>query len=186
MIKSTGWMLFKVILAFSLITCLWLASITYRTGSFVYHDSIESDYLMIAIAIALLVSTLKFYKNGAISTIVIYLSAISIITTIDYLWAIYGYVDAYKHIGAYMMYATATSLIIAPLSFLLKARHEPNGLALSGCWVALIVVTFAIGTHMFNLGYGMIGSSYLELVFASLIAAEVVRQYRRWQLEYGI
>jgi hypothetical protein len=105
------------------------------------------------------------------------------ITAIDHFWSVYGYFDDYKGVPSYVFQPAVVSILIAPLAFLFPARREASDKVLAASWVALILTIFLIGTNMIGSHVlhleGMIGPTYMQNVFLSLLAAEAARQARR-------
>lgn len=175
--KLTGALLSKFILSFALIACVWITSTTFRVGSFRYGGVIDSEYLLTAASLGLLLGTLGIYRSGPISTVLIYLCSVIIVTVIDHFWGVYGYVDAYKSVQYHVLYFAVTAIAISPLAFLYRTENGVRSSVLARCWAALILTMFLIGSHMFGL-LDVIGPTYIAIVFLALVVAEILRQYR--------
>ncbi|HYI49600.1 MAG TPA: hypothetical protein VEX35_14170 [Allosphingosinicella sp.] len=175
----------KFILSLALIACVWITSTTFRVGPFRYEGMIDSEYLLIAASLGLLIGTLGLYRSSQISTVIMYLCSVIIITVIDHVWGVYGYVDAYKGVQYHVLYPALAALAISPIAFLFRAKSETRAWVLARCWAALILTMFLIGSHVVGL-LDVIGPTYIAIVFLALVAAEIVRQYRHWKLNYEI
>jgi hypothetical protein len=191
--KKSGSLLARFILCFVLIGCVWIVSIRYRIGPFDYRGEIifannsgaftDSDRLLLAASLGLLIGLLGLYRSGRISTVLMVLASLAAITAIDHFWSVYGYFDDYKGVPGYVFQPAIASVLIAPLAFLFPAKREASAKVLAACWVALILTIFLIGTNMIGIHVlhleGMIGPTYMQNVFLCLLAAEAVRQARR-------
>lgn len=188
--RRTGSLLARFVLCFVLVACAWIVSIRYRIGPFDYRGEIvvannsgaltDSDRLLLAASLGLLVGLLGLYRSGRISAVLMVLASLLAITAIDHFWFLYGYFDEYKGVPGYVFQATITSVLIAPLAFLFPAKGEASTKVLAACWAALMLTivllgTTMIGTHVLHL-QGMIGPTYMQIAFLCLLAAEGARQ----------
>ncbi|HEX4739380.1 MAG TPA: hypothetical protein VH331_17670 [Allosphingosinicella sp.] len=191
--KRVGSLLVRFILCFVLIACVWIVSIRYRIGPFDYRDGItfasnsggftDSDLLLLAASLGLLIGLLGLYRSGRISAVLLVLASLLTITAIDHAWSVYGYGDEYKGVPGYVFKPAIASVLIAPLAFLFPARREASDKVLTACWAALTLTIFLIGTNMIGAHVlhleGMIGPTYMQNVFLCLLAAEAARQAPR-------
>ncbi len=192
-LKTVASLLARFILCFALIACVWIVSIRYRIGPFDLPDGrfaannsgafTDSDRLLLAASLALLIGLLGLYRSGRISAVLMTLVSLLIITAIDHAWSVYGYFDEYKGVPGYVLQPTIAAVLICPLSFLFPARREASDRVLAACWAALILTIFLIGTRMLGSQVlqleGMIGPPYVQNVFLCLLVPEILRQARR-------
>jgi hypothetical protein len=183
-VKLAVSLLLRFILSFALIASVWITSTHFRVGPFLY-DGIGSDFILFAASLGLLVGTLGLYRSGRISAVLMYLASVIIITVIDHLWGVYGYVDAYKSVQYQVLYPAVAAIAISPIAFLFRAKSEARASVLARCWAALILTMFLIGSHVFGL-LDVIGPTYIAIVFLCLAAAEGLRQYRHWKAAHGV
>jgi hypothetical protein len=194
-LKTAASLLARFSLCFTLIACLWIVSISYRIGPFDHQGEFwvpnnsgafaDSDGLFLAAALALLIGLLGLYRSGRISAVLMVLVSLLAITAIDHLWSVYGYFDDYKGVPAYVLKPAIAAVLICPLGFLFPRRSEASGKQLIGCWAALALTVFLLGTRTGHNMLGlqsMIGPTYMQNVFFCLLACEALRQARRWWL----
>ena len=175
MTRIIGLSIFRFALCLAATICLWLVSVLFRTWA-----ERPIDYATFAItATAFLITTLRFYRAGATSTVITYACCIILVYAADHLWDRYGYFDQYKNIKNYTPYITLIAVTVAAASFLHRSvSASSHHVMLPVAWLGLIAIMFAIGTHLFIPGYGMVGSRYIVIVFLSLVVAELVRIQR--------
>jgi hypothetical protein len=178
MIKSVGSIFARFMLCLSLIACLWLEGVVFRT----VPQATEEYYFPAVAAVAFLVATYRLYRTHAILTLLIYACSILLIDFADHMWELYGYFDEYKNVKSYHVYLAVASVVIAAISFVYRTDVKPKPVSLILCWLVLVVAMIAIGKHVFISGYGMIGARYIVIVFISLIFAELARQCRNYML----
>lgn len=198
-LKSAASLLARFLLCLALIACLWIVSISYRVGAFDYRDGFivpnnsgayaASDGLLLAATLALLVGLFGLYRSGRISAVLMVVASLLAITTIDDIWGRIGAVDEYKGVPGFVIKPAIAAVLICPFALLLPARRESDRKLLAGCWAALALTVFMLGTRtghsMLGL-HSMIGPTYMTNVFLCLLVPEMVRQYRYWKLAYSV
>ena len=112
--------------------------------------------------------------------------SIIFIAVVDQLWDAYGYFDDYKGVKDYAKWPALASIAVSLTSFSYRTRVRPAKWVLPLCWSALICVMLAVATHILILRPGMIGSRYIEIVFLSLVVAEMARLYQDYEFRYGV
>jgi len=172
--------LYRLLISTVLVICVWITSIVFRVGPSPMYGQLDGEYLLMISSISLLIGTVLTYRTGPSLTIIIYIFDIIVISCLDSIWNLYGYLDDYKGVVYFSLYAAALSIVVFPLSIPLKTSRDSSNFAIIICWIAFAFIVVLIGFHAMNIGYGMIGSSYIQIVFLVLFIAEIIRQYRRW------
>lgn len=184
-LKTTASLLARFSLCFTLIACLWIVSIRYRVGPFDLGGELwvpnnsgaftDGDRLLLAASLALLIGLLGLYRSGRISAVLMVLVSLLVITGIDHVWSLHAMVDDYKIVPQYVVRPAIAAVLICPLPFLFPAERDASNRLLAAGWAALILAIFLIGLHLPGLT-SVIGPTYMQTVFLSLVACELVRQ----------